>query len=130
MAKFNLLFLTIASLLVAFVKLELSSIVIGNTFNDILPPSTGKFFYLDFQPDQLRGYYFATFWKTDGTDVFRLDLSTGSFFSSIYNRDCYTCNAPNKYWVGTSGIFKTQTLLVYINKKFDAANKRLQDIGG
>ena len=78
-----------------------------NSEGMIAPPTEGKFFYFDLDKDRLKGFYSVKFWKKDGTDIFNLHPTSGSFYTSLYQKECLTCKSPNPYWVGNSGIYKS-----------------------
>jgi hypothetical protein len=95
------IFLFLAGLFLIKVNCQMTmasnSITMSSSRNDVQPPINGQFFYLDLDRATLDGYYSIKLWKTDSTDVYNVHVSTGSFYTALYQRNCYTCNSPSKY---------------------------------
>lgn len=81
----------------------------------VKPPTAGKFFFYDV--GAANDERVVQLYKKDGTNVFAVHPSMGdaSFYSALYQTNCYTCATPNNYDLGDSGKQKSVSVVPVIN---------------
>lgn len=72
--------------------------------NAALPPTSGKFFYSDFDMGRSRGMHSMTLIKADKSQVFSTMVSTNEYYMGLYQTTCDSCQSTVKYQLdGSSG---------------------------
>ena len=65
--------------------------------NAVVPPTTGKFFYTDFDMGRSRGMHSMNVIKSDKSQVFTTMVSTNEYYMGLYQTSCDTCQSTVKY---------------------------------